>query len=217
MNHELWKAAHALACIEYRRDMKIKKAFTLIELLVVIAIIGILATVVIINVASARGRANNAKVVNDMSVATRIAVQCNSEQWNVQIINANSPLEGDPLNSPPWSVCCSALTGWGSKCQTPAGPTGDWPYYPTQPSSTDGGIWQKWPYAVSVSSGKLVWGIFKIQNRVNISGFEGYYVVLCYPNGCKKTQYATTGNLESSKCTNSDPEFSPRCVDSTLW
>ncbi|MCL5410336.1 MAG: type II secretion system GspH family protein [Patescibacteria group bacterium] len=48
-----------------------KKAFTLIELLVVIAIIGILATVVILNVASARAKALDAKRLSDFSQITK--------------------------------------------------------------------------------------------------------------------------------------------------
>lgn len=43
-----------------------EKGFTLIELLVVIAIIGILATIVIINVAGARNKANDARVQSDL-------------------------------------------------------------------------------------------------------------------------------------------------------
>ena len=50
--------------------------FTLIELLVVIAIIAILATIIILNVVAARTKANDAKILSEITNANRGAMAC---------------------------------------------------------------------------------------------------------------------------------------------
>lgn len=60
---------------------RLKKGFTLIELLVVIAIIAILATVVIINVISARQKANDSKILSEITDANKGAIACMTDNY----------------------------------------------------------------------------------------------------------------------------------------
>lgn len=66
-----------------------KKGFTLIELLVVIAIIGVLASVVLASLNSARGKANDAKVKSDFR-AIQQALQLYYDDNNTMPVWTNS-------------------------------------------------------------------------------------------------------------------------------
>ena len=63
--------------------LKMKKGFTLIELLVVIAIIAILATIVIINLSQARGKANNTTAIANLRNSHTIAISCVNDGFDL--------------------------------------------------------------------------------------------------------------------------------------
>jgi prepilin-type N-terminal cleavage/methylation domain-containing protein len=72
-----------------RHENALKKGFTLIELLIVIAIIGILASIVLVNLSGAGGKANRAAFLSEArGAAPGLLVTCLSQ--NITTI-ANTP------------------------------------------------------------------------------------------------------------------------------
>ena len=116
----------------------IKKGFTLIELLVVIAIIAILATIVIINVTAARTKANDTKVLSEITEANKGAMAC----------YANGALPIAPSSTAHAAVAgasgVASLVGSAavSVCDTPTSGLGaNWPWL-----NSGSGTYSQWKY-----------------------------------------------------------------------
>ena len=84
--------------------MKQKNAFTLIELLVVIAIIGILASILIVSLSSARNDAKDKRILVQLSEIRSIAEIINNESAGSYVglcdggtLNQNHPNYGDKI------------------------------------------------------------------------------------------------------------------------
>lgn len=94
-----------------------KRGFTLIELLVVIAIIGLLSTLAVVALGSARLKSRDAKRLSDLR-QIQTALELYYTDFSVYPNNAGTAAPGATLGV--GSYACLNATGWGAAaCVTP--------------------------------------------------------------------------------------------------
>ena len=145
-----------------------KKAFTLIELMIVVTILAILATIVIINVTAARGKANNASTLSALVNSQKVAAQC---------LYADYYLIGDNAGLLTYSPA-------GVNICADASIVGTWPTINLKASN--GRIWSMDPETKGPTA-SAPGTTLSIEAVTNLGSYiVGDFAILCTLTGCEK-------------------------------
>ena len=112
-----------------------KKGFTLVELLVVIAIIGILSTVAVVNLNSARQKARVAAVKGNLAGMIPAIILCHDDGEDLAQaagVDCNGTLI--PATAGAFPICTGSEVNWPNLGTVSA----DWDYIACSSASTDG-------------------------------------------------------------------------------